>query len=53
MFTLFLVAINLATMALGLIDIGEKSNERKRRGKSKRKSNDDDDDADTSYIPCA
>ena len=45
MFTLFLLAINLATLALGLINIGEKSNKPKR--------NDNDDDDDRTNIQCA
>ena len=43
MFTLFFIAINVATMAMALIDIGEKSNQ--------PKSKDDDDDR--TNIPCA
>jgi len=44
MFTLFLIAINVATIAGALIQIGENRN--------KPKSDDDDDD-DRTQIPCA
>ncbi len=47
MFTLLLVAINVATLALGLINIGEKSN------KPKSDNDDDDDDDDRTNILCA
>jgi|HubBroStandDraft_6_1064221.scaffolds.fasta_scaffold9509486_1 hypothetical protein len=43
MFTLFLIAINVATLALGLIKIGEQSN--------RPKDKDDDDDSGP-FIPC-
>ena len=45
MFTLFLVAINVATLVAGLIDIGEQRNRTKDENK--------DDDNDRHDYPCA